>query len=117
MRTAGIFVFALSFVFIPSRGVAGDLLQQNPYGGDEKASRAGAKLYKQECASCHGQNRQGLEKAPPLNVAGVAKASPGALFRILTNGSLKRGMPSFAHLPEARRWQLIAYLQSDSVAS
>ena len=116
MRKAGMFVLALSFVFVRSPGVAGDLLQQNPYGGDEKASRAGAKLYRQECASCHGQNRQGLEKAPPLNVAPVVKASPGVLFRILTNGSLRRGMPSFAHLPEARRWQLITYLQSEAVA-
>ena len=115
MRKTGMFVVALGLVFIPWLRAAGDL-QQNPYGGDERASRAGAKLYKQECASCHGQNRQGLEKAPPLNVAEVAKASPGVLFRILTNGSLRRGMPSFAHLPEARRWQLITYLQSEALA-
>ena len=40
------------------------------------------------------------------------EASPGALFWVLRNGSLKRGMLSFAHLPEAQRWQIITYLKT-----
>ena len=86
--------------------------KQNRLEGDEKAKRAGAKLYSRECASCHGSSRQGLDNAPPLTKAGVSKAAPGALFWVLTNGSLHRGMPSFAHLPEARRWQIITFLQT-----
>jgi len=84
----------------------------NPLASDEQARRAGAKLYSRECASCHGRKREGLGKAPPLDRADVYDASPGALFWVLRNGSLYRGMPSFAHLPEPQRWQIITFLKS-----
>ena len=83
----------------------------NPLEGDELARRAGAKLYFRECASCHGPQRQGIGKVPPLNSPVVSGSSAGALFWVLRNGSLKRGMPSFAHLPEPQRWQIITYLR------
>jgi hypothetical protein len=31
---------------------------------------------------------------------------------VLTNGSLRGGMPSFASLPEPERWQIVEYLKS-----
>ena len=86
--------------------------KSNPFVGDENARRAGAKLYARECASCHGLNREGREHAPPLNHAEVYGAKPETLFWVLRNGSLRVGMPSFAHLPEAQRWQIITFLQS-----
>lgn len=99
----------------------GDLLQrvpptaaehQNPLVGSEPDQRAGAKLFQQECAACHGRDAQGIGKAPPLAVPRVHQAAPGQLFWILKNGSLRRGMPSFAHLPDEERWQIVAYLKS-----
>ena len=85
----------------------------NPLKGQERARRAGAKLFARECAACHGPNGAGgLGKAPPLRQTEVSQAAPGALFWILRNGSLQRGMPSFAHLPEARRWQIITWLKT-----
>ena len=84
----------------------------NPLEGNEQARRAGAKLYARECAACHGRNREGHGKAPSLNRAEVYQASPGVLFWVLRNGSLYRGMPSFAHLPEPQRWQIICYLRT-----
>jgi len=107
-------------VAIASAGV-GSLVQQappktatisNPLEDNVDARRAGAKLYAKECASCHGQRRSGLGKAPPLDRPDVYNASPGALFWVLRNGSLRRGMPSFAHLPEAQRWQIVTYLRA-----
>ena len=101
---------------------AGDLLQQasakaaaikNPLEGNEQARQAGAKLYARECAACHGRNREGRANAPPLNRADVIGAAPGALFWVLRNGSLHHGMPSFAHLPEPQRWQIITFLQAN----
>src|SRR5262249_12487049 len=86
--------------------------QGNPLEGQERAQRAGAKLFARECASCHGMNGEGgLGKAPPLKQKEVNEAAPGVLFWILRNGALQRGMPSFAHLPEAQRWQIISWLQ------
>ena len=101
---------------------AGSLLQEappraaamrNPLDGNAEARRAGAKLFARECASCHGENGVGgLGKAPPLRQTEIYSAAPGALFWVLRNGSLNRGMPSFAHLPDPQRWQIITWLQA-----
>jgi mono/diheme cytochrome c family protein len=99
----------------------GNLVQQapskasasiNPYQGDPKARMAGAKLYMRECAACHGADAGGSGKAPPLALPRVSQAPPGALYWVLRNGSLRHGMPSFAHLPEPQRWQIITYIGS-----
>jgi hypothetical protein len=47
----------------------------------------------------------------------VHQADPGTLFLILRNGSLPTGTPSAAHLLEARRWQINAFLTSVSLRS
>jgi mono/diheme cytochrome c family protein len=86
---------------------------KNPLECDARARRAGAKLYVRECAACHGLDRAGRATAPPLNATAVSGAPAGALFWVLRNGSLKRGMPSFAHLPEPQRWQIITYLRGE----
>jgi mono/diheme cytochrome c family protein len=86
--------------------------KRNPFEGDERAQRAGAKLYARECASCHGINREGRKNAPPLNQPEVKGADPGSLSWVLRNGSIHRGMPSFAHLPEPQRWQIVTFLRS-----
>jgi mono/diheme cytochrome c family protein len=85
---------------------------RNPYAGDRSAVAAGRKLFYRECVACHGQDARGVGKAPPLLVPNVYRAAPGALFWVLRNGSLKRGMPSYAHLPELQRWQIVSYLKS-----
>ncbi len=116
---ASICIFATLLLAHGWAGV-GSLLQQappsaagleNPLGNDSRARRAGAKLYQRECAACHGRQREGIGKAPPLGAPAVSGAPAGALFWVLRNGSLRPGMPSFAHLPEAQRWQIIAYLR------
>ena len=86
--------------------------KNNPLEGREEARNAGAKLFLRECAPCHGPTGAGLEKAPRLRQREVYEAAPATLFWILRNGSLRRGMPSFAHLPEPQRWQIVTYLQS-----
>ena len=85
----------------------------NPLDGQERAQHAGAKLFARECASCHGRNGVGgIGTAPPLRQKEVYDAPPGALFWILRNGALHHGMPSFAHMPEAQRWQIITWLKA-----
>ena len=82
----------------------------NPLENNAEAQLAGANLYQRECAVCHGESREGSPRIPPLAQPEVYRAAPGTLFWILRNGSLTTGMPSFAHLPEAQRWQIIAFL-------
>ena len=86
---------------------------ENPFRGDARAARAGARLFARECSACHGASAQGLGRVPPLTSPLVRQVGPGTLFWILRNGSRSRRMPSFAHLPEAQRWQIIAFLQRD----
>jgi len=84
----------------------------NPFNDDEVARRAGAKLFSRECAPCHGAKAEGIGKAPPLRQPEVYQAAPGVLFWVLKNGSIFHGMPSFAHLPEAQRWEIITFLRA-----
>ena len=84
---------------------------QNPYAGQEDAIKAGAKLFHRDCATCHGRGAEGYT-APPLNSRIVREAAPGALFWVLRNGSIMHGMPSFSHLPDEQRWQIVTYLKS-----
>jgi mono/diheme cytochrome c family protein len=85
--------------------------KQNPFEGSETAKRAGAKLYARQCASCHGQNREGRNHTPPLAQSDIYQAKAGTLFWVLTNGALRKGMPSFAHLPGEQRWQIVTFLR------
>jgi mono/diheme cytochrome c family protein len=84
----------------------------NPYEKKAGARAAGEKLFQRECAECHGVGATGLRKAPPLTIVAVTNAPPGAIFWVLRNGSLYRGMPSFAHIPEPQKWQIVTYLRS-----
>ncbi len=83
----------------------------NPYLHDADAVRAGGKLFRYHCAGCHGSEASGSRSAPSLRSKNVQGADPGALFRFLTNGDLKRGMPSWSRLPEERRRQLVRYIK------
>lgn len=87
-------------------------LRTNPYAGSAQAVQAGAKLFARHCAPCHGKGAQGYGRAPALRSPTVRNASPEALFQTLTNGVMRRGMPSWAHLPEQRRWQIVTYLKT-----
>ena len=71
---------------------------------------AGQKLFEQHCASCHGAEAMGTKYAPPL--ATVHAMESDDLFRFVTNGNLRRGMPAWSRLPDQRRWQIVAYLKS-----
>jgi mono/diheme cytochrome c family protein len=84
----------------------------NPYDGDGEAIGAGRKLYGMQCARCHGERGEGVGNAPSLLSEDVRHASPGALFWLLTNGDLRRGMPAWSRLSEPRRWQIVAYVMS-----
>ena len=93
------------------RASAAEAAKTNPYAGRRDAWLAGQKLFEANCAACHRQHGEGRGKALPLNTPEVRTAPAGSVFRVLKNGSLVRGMPSFAALPEPERWQIVTYVQ------
>ncbi|HEX5433077.1 MAG TPA: cytochrome c [Candidatus Angelobacter sp.] len=93
-----------------------DRARRNPYAGKPAAQAAGARLFKLNCSSCHGDDAQGKDHHPSLHSERVRNATPGELQWLLTNGSMKNGMPSWSRLPEPQRWQIISFLKSLSAA-
>jgi mono/diheme cytochrome c family protein len=51
-------------------------------------------------------------KKPSLHSARIKSATDGDLEWFLRQGDRAHGMPSWSNLPEAQRWQLVAYLRS-----
>lgn len=86
---------------------AADKPRINPYAGQPQEIKAGAKLYQRYCAACHDAG----DKAPPLSPGSIAM-STDELFRLLKDGRLARGMPSWAQLPAEQRWQIITWLKT-----
>jgi mono/diheme cytochrome c family protein len=84
----------------------------NPLENDPDAVPAGAILFAEHCAECHGEAAQGGKKGPRLQAPEVQGATPGAIFWILTNGVVRKGMPVWSKLPEPQRWQLVSYIKS-----
>jgi len=86
--------------------------KRNPLENDRDAVAAGQNLFEQHCSQCHGNAGNGTQKAPSLRAGEVQNATPGAIFWILTNGVVRRGMPFWSKLPEPQRWQLVTFIKS-----
>jgi len=84
----------------------------NPMEGELDSVAAGGKLYELHCAECHGRKAEGTRRAPSLMRQAVQQAAPGAIFYVLTNGVVRRGMPVWSKLPEPQRWQIVTFLKS-----
>src|SRR5215813_952134 len=78
---------------------------------DDSNRLAGEKLYRKHCASCHGDIATGTNRAPSL-IEFTQTASPEAIFRVIRNGRLRAGMPSWSRLPDQQIKQVITYLQT-----
>jgi mono/diheme cytochrome c family protein len=89
-----------------------DRQRQNPMANDSNAIAAGAKLFRQNCSPCHGEDGNGKDNHPNLRSERIRSATAGELEWLLTNGSMKNGMPSWSRLPEPQRWQIVSYLKS-----
>lgn len=92
--------------------------------GDTAAARAGAKLYEQHCAQCHGEQGRGVPGAyPPLaGNRAVTMASTANLVQVVLNGGYAPatagnprpfGMPPFVLvLNDNELAELLTYLRS-----
>jgi mono/diheme cytochrome c family protein len=85
----------------------------NPMAGNADARAAGAAVYRDHCQQCHKANAEGDgRKRPALRSDRIRSASDGDIEWFLRQGDIGHGMPSWSSLPEAQRWQVVAYLRS-----
>jgi len=79
----------------------------------------GANLFKQTCASCHGDKGDAKTAAaaqlnpPPIAFVDRSRAdqrSPFALYQVINHGIEGTAMVSFANLPSQDRWDLAYYV-------
>jgi thiosulfate dehydrogenase len=98
-----------------------ELIQMPPITPDEDNLVAGARIYSEKCAFCHGfhgkPSATGADMypvAPQLwekhhngNVVGVSDDQPGETYWKVANGIRLTGMPSFKHrLSDTAMWQV-----------
>ena len=92
---------------------AKDHARSNPLAARPESVSAGALVYKEHCAQCHRSDAMGDgHKKPALRSDRIKATTDGDLEWFLRQGDLGHGMPSWSSLPEAQRWQVIAYLRS-----
>lgn len=83
----------------------------NPFNDLKAIKEEAESLYKQNCASCHGDKREGT-LGPDLR----GSAKPDAeLFKIISQGIEDNGMPSFSDsLDEQKIWKLVTLIKRDT---
>ena len=86
--------------------------QKNPFEGQQAASDAGKTLYARNCLSCHGKTLQGTGNVPSLVDGKLKGVTAGEVFWFVTKGDKDNGMPSWAFLPEDKRWQIVTYVEA-----
>jgi hypothetical protein len=102
-----------------------EMVKTPPIQADEGNLVAGAQIYRDQCAACHGFHgkpssfgRHMFPDAPPLwqkhrnnDVVGVSDDPPGETFWKVANGIRLSGMPSYKEvLTETQMWQVSVLL-------
>jgi thiosulfate dehydrogenase len=98
-----------------------------PFGTSEDVFEGGAKVYRAQCASCHGtpghdvafakdmypSATQLWKKHPRGNVVGVSDDEAGETYWKVANGIRLTGMPSFSKvLTDTEMWQVSLLLKN-----
>jgi thiosulfate dehydrogenase len=121
------FPFEKAIVSVPLNARIQSQMKQAPFGTSEDVYEGGAKVYREQCASCHGTpgHDEPFAKymypvAPQLwkkhtkgNVVGVSDDEPGETYWKVANGIRLTGMPSFSHvLSDTQMWQVTLLLKN-----
>jgi glucose/arabinose dehydrogenase len=85
---------------------------KNPYDGQPSALDAGKGLYARNCLACHGKTLKGTGNVPSLIDGKLKGITQGEVFWFITKGDKDSGMPSWAFLPEEKRWQVVTYVEA-----
>ena len=86
--------------------------QKNPFEGKQDAVDAGKALYARNCLACHGKAGKGTGNVPSLVDGKLTGVASGEVFWLITKGDTDNGMPSWAFLPEDKRWQIVSYVEA-----
>jgi thiosulfate dehydrogenase len=121
------FPFEAQIVKVPLHARIAREMQQPPFGISEDAYETGARVYRQQCAACHGTPGHDAPyakwmypKSPQLwrkharnNVVGVSDDEPGKTFWKVKNGIRLSGMPSYQHvLSSDEMWDVTLLLKN-----
>lgn len=85
---------------------------KNPLAGNAAAEKAGATLYAQNCAACHGKGGEGNGNVPGLKKGPTQTATDGEVFWFITTGSVANGMPGWTNLSKEQRWQIVSFVKT-----
>jgi len=86
----------------------------NPRGDDPAAIQAGAALFRERCADCHGADAKGV-RGPDLTRLWTAEGSDERVFRTIRSGVPGSIMPP-SPAPDDELWAIVAYLRNISTA-
>ena len=121
------FPFEKEIVQVPLQARIDKGIQQPPFGVGEDVYETGAKVYRADCAGCHGTPGHDVPyakymypAAPPLwkkhghgNVIGVSDDEPGETYWKVYNGIQLSGMPAFNHvLTTTQMWDVTLLLKN-----
>lgn len=77
------------------------------------STSAGQQIFDTACASCHGLDGRGGERAPDIATRPeIARLSDPDLLKVLRAGIPEKGMPPFAALGSAKLSALLSYIRS-----
>jgi alcohol dehydrogenase (cytochrome c) len=94
---------------VPREGISLDGSVHNPYISKED-NEAGAKIFHQYCAPCHGGDGSGWHAAP-LNRSGLKHGDTDlSIYQVLRDGVPGTAMPA-APVSVQQRWQLVGYIR------
>jgi cytochrome c oxidase cbb3-type subunit III len=72
----------------------------------------GRRVFESRCASCHGLDGRGTERAPNIaNDAKVQRGTDAALQRTIQNGTPGTGMPAFSTMDDPTAKSVVAYVR------
>jgi putative heme-binding domain-containing protein len=87
---------------------------RNPREGDPAAIQAGAALFRERCADCHGPDAKGV-RGPDLTRLWATDGADARVFQILRTGVPGSIMPP-SSAPDAELWAIVSYLRDISTA-
>jgi thiosulfate dehydrogenase len=121
------FPFEKAIVSIPLNARIQRQIKQPPFGTSEDVFENGARVYREQCAACHGTPGHDVAYAkhmyPPApqlwkrhpkgDVVGVSDDEAGETYWKVANGIRLTGMPAYNHvLSDTEMWQVSLLLKN-----